>query len=549
MLRKSFASTVAMRPGLMGSLALATAMATLAVAAAPVSAKTLKWASQGDLNSADQYMRNQTLSLSILSNVYEGLIRRDPKTLAIEPALAEKWEIAEPTRWRFYLRKGVKFHDGKPFTADDVVFSAQRALSKGSELKGRLPADVQVKKIDDYTVDFITKTPIPILHVEWATWGIYSKGWAFDNKSTEVSDPSKGEAPNHATTHTNGTGPFKLKSRETDVKTVFEVNQDWWAKDKYKHNVTEVIFTPIKSAQTRVAALLSGQIDFMEPVPVQNIDQINKNKGTKVLVSPETRVIFIGFDQVRKELKFSSVKGKNPFQDKRVRQAFLQAIDIQGIKTKVMRNMAEPSAMMIGKGIQGWDAAYKRLPYNPDAAKKLLADAGYPNGFEVQMDCPNDRYVNDEPICQAVVGMLQRIGVKLNLVTKTNTVLFGEYQKFETSFYLLGWAPGSYDSWNPLQFLHRSVPVDAQGNSKPGGTFNYGRYGNPKVDALIDQIGQETDQAKRAALVKQAWTQTIDDVAYIPLHQQTIAWGVRDSIAKLEAHAGNEFLWYHVTMK
>jgi peptide/nickel transport system substrate-binding protein len=549
MLRKSFASTVAMRPGLMGSLALATAMATLAVAAAPVSAKTLKWASQGDLNSADQYMRNQTLSLSILSNVYEGLIRRDPKTLAIEPALAEKWEIAEPTRWRFYLRKGVKFHDGKPFTADDVVFSAQRALSKGSELKGRLPADVQVKKIDDYTVDFITKVPNPILHVEWATWGIYSKGWAVDNKSTEVSDPSRGDAPNFATTHTNGTGPFKLKSRETDVKTVFEVNKDWWAKDKYKHNVTEVIFTPIKSAQTRVAALLSGQIDFMEPVPVQNIEQIDKNKGTKVLVSPETRVIFLGFDQVRKELKFSSVKGKNPFQDKRVRQAFLQAIDIQGIKTKVMRNMAEPSAMMIGKGVNGWDAAYKRLPYNPDAAKKLLADAGYPNGFEVQMDCPNDRYVNDEPICQAVVGMLQRIGVKINLVTKTNTVLFGEYQKFETSFYQLGWAPGSYDSWNPLQFLHRCVPVDAQGNSKPGGTFNYGRYCNPKVDALIDQIGQETDQAKRAALVKQAWTQTIDDVAYIPLHQQTIAWGVRDSIAKLEAHAGNEFLWYHVMMK
>jgi peptide/nickel transport system substrate-binding protein len=530
-------------------LALAGAMVSLAVIAAPVSAKTLKWASQGDLNSADQYMRNQTLSLSILSNVYEGLIRRDPKTLAIEPALAEKWEIAEPTRWRFYLRKGVKFHDGKPFTADDVVFSAQRALSKGSELKGRLPGVKEVKKIDDHTVDVITEKPNPILHVEWSTWGIYSKGWSVDNKSTEVSDPSKGDAPNFATTNANGTGPFRLKSREADVKTVFEVNKDWWGKDKYKHNVTEVIFTPIKSAPTRVAALLSGEIDFMEPVPVQDIDRINANKGTKVLVSPETRVIFMGFDQVRSELKFSSVKGKNPFQDQRVRQAFLQAIDIQSIKTKVMRNMAEPSAMMIGKGVNGWDAAFKRLPYNPDAAKKLLAEAGYPNGFEVQLDCPNDRYVNDEPICIAVQGMLQRIGVKINLVTKTNTVLFGEYQKFETSFYLLGWAPGSYDSWNPLQFLHRCVPVDAQGNSKPGGTFNYGRYCNPKVDALIDQIGQETDQAKRAALVKQAWTLTIDDVAYIPLHQQTIAWGVRDSIAKMEAHAGNEFLWYHVMMK
>jgi peptide/nickel transport system substrate-binding protein len=549
MLRERFDRGAVPRLGFTARLAVATAMAAAALMAAPAGAKTLKWASQGDLNSADQYMRNQTLSLSILSNVYEGLIRRDPKTLAIEPALAERWEIAEPTRWRFYLRKGVKFHDGRPFTADDVVFSAQRVLGKGSDLKGRLPGVKEVKKIDDHTVDFITEKPNPILHVEWATWGIYSKGWAIDNKATDVSDPSKGDAPNFATTNANGTGAFKLKSREADVKTVFEVNKDWWAKDKYKHNLTEVVFTPITSAQTRVAALISGQIDFMEPVPVQNIDQINKNKGTKVIVSPETRVVFFGFDQQRDELKFSSVKGKNPFKDKRVRQAFLQAIDIQAIKASVMRNMAEPSAMMIGKGIDGWDASFKRLPFNPDAAKKLLADAGYPNGFEVQLDCPNDRYVNDEAICKAVVGMLQRIGVKVNLVTKTNTVLFGEYQKFETSFYMLGWAPGSYDSWNPLQFLHRCVPVDAQGNSRPGGTFNYGRYCNPKVDALIDQVAQETDKTRRAAAVKQAWTQTVDDVAYIPLHQQTIAWGVRDSIAKLEAHAGNEFLWYHVTMK
>ena len=535
------------RIGVVASLAMATAMAV--VLAAPAQAKTLKWASQGDLNSADQYMRNQTLSLSIMSHVYEGLIRRDPKTLAIEPALAERWEIAEPTRWRFYLRKGVKFHDGRPFTADDVVFSAQRALGKGSDLKGRLPANVVVKKVDDYTVDFITEKPNPILHYEWTTWGIYSKGWAIDNKATEVADPSKGDAPNAATTQANGTGPFKLVSREADVKTVFAVNNDWWGKDKYKHNVTEVIFRPITSAPTRVAALLSGEIDFMEPVPVQDIDRINKNKGTKVVTAPETRIVFFGFDHEHKELLHSSVKGKNPFKDVRVRQAFLQAIDIEAIKTKVMRNLALPSAMMVAKGFEGWDVAFKRLPHNPEAAKKLLADAGYPNGFEVQLDCPNDRYVNDEGICQAVVGMLQRAGVKINLVTKTNTVLFGEYQKFETSFYMLGWAPGSYDSWNPLEFLHRSVPVDKDGKSKPGGTFNYGRYGNPKVDALIDQIGQETDKKKRDQLLHDAWKTTIDDVAYIPLHQQMIAWGSRDSIAKLEPHAGNELLWYHVMMK
>ncbi|MCC6470059.1 MAG: ABC transporter substrate-binding protein, partial [Alphaproteobacteria bacterium] len=460
MARKSLASLALIALGATASLAI--------VAPAPAGAKTLKWASQGDLNSADQYMRNQTLSLSIMSNVYEGLIRRNPATLAIEPNLAEKWEIVEPTRWRFHLRKGVKFHDGKPFTADDVVFSADRVRSKGSDLKGRLPGVKEVRKIDDYTVDFITEKPNPILHAEWATWGIFSKGWSIDNKSTEVADPTKGEPPNFATTNANGTGPFKLKSREADVKTVFESNPDWWGKKNFpQNNVTEVVFTPIKSAPTRVAALLSGEIDFMEPVPVQDIDRINQNKGTRAITSPETRVVYFGFDHYRDELLYSNVKGKNPFKDKRVRQAFLQAIDIEAIKTKVMRNMAAPSAMMIGKGIHGWEAGFKRLPYNAAAAKKLLAEAGYPNGFEVQLDCPNDRYVNDEAICQATVGMLQRIGVKVNLVTKSNTVLFGEYQKMETSFYMLGWAPGSYDSWNPMQFLHRTVPTGPDGKSIP----------------------------------------------------------------------------------
>ncbi|MCK6454295.1 MAG: ABC transporter substrate-binding protein [Alphaproteobacteria bacterium] len=532
-----------------GLYALTTAVPVALVAAAPAAAKTLKWASQGDLNSADQYMRNQTLSLSIMSNVYEGLIRRNPATLAIEPNLAEKWEIVEPTRWRFHLRKGVKFHDGKPFTADDVVFSADRARSKGSDIKGRLPGVKEVKKVDDYTVDFVTEKPNPILHVEWATWGMYSKGWSIDNKSTEVVDPTKGEAPNFATTNANGTGPFKLKSREADVKTVFEANPDWWGKKNFPNsNVTEVIFTPIKSAPTRVAALLSGEIDFMEPVPVQDIDRINNNKGTRVISSPETRVVYFGFDHHRDELLYSSVKGKNPFKDKRVRQAFLHAIDIEAIKTKVMRNMAAPSAMMIGKGIHGWSADFKRLPYDPNKAKQLLAEAGYPNGFEVQLDCPNDRYVNDEPICQATVGMLQRIGVKVNLVTKSNTVLFGEYQKMETSFFMLGWAPGSYDSWNPMQFLHRTVPTGPDGKSIPS-CCNYGRYSNKAFDALVDKIGQETDQKKRDELIKQAWTISIDDVAYIPLHQQAIAWAARDSVAKLEPHAGNEFLWWYVQMK
>jgi peptide/nickel transport system substrate-binding protein len=531
-------------------LAMAAGVLAAGGLAGGVAAKPLRWSSQGDINSADPYMRNQTLTLSAMSHVYEGLIRRDPKTLAIEPALAERWEILEPTRWRFHLRRGVKFHDGSPFTAEDVVFSAQRALAKGSEIKGRLVGMKEVKKIDDFTVDFITEKPNPIVHVEWTTWGIFSKEWAVKNNSTEVADPSKGDQPNFATTNANGTGPFKLKSRVADVKTEFVRNPDWWGWSKLPNsNVTEVVFTPIKSAPTRVAALLSGEIDMMEPVPVQDIDRVNNNKGTKVLVGPELRTIFIGMDQHRDELLYSSVKGKNPFKELKVRQAFMHAIDIEAIKTRVMRGLSVPSAMMIGGGVTGYSEDFKRLPFNPEQGKKLLAEAGYPNGFEVQFDCPNDRYVNDEAICQAVVGMLARIGIKANLNAKTNTVLFGEYAKFETSFFLLGWTPGSIDSWNVMQFIHKTVPADASGKPVPGSSFNYGRWSNKKFDELTDMVGQETDQAKRAQLIKEGWKLSIDEVSYLPLHQQTLTWGMRDTIAAMEMHAGNEFYWHYVTMK
>jgi peptide/nickel transport system substrate-binding protein len=511
--------------------------------ALPAGAKTLKFAFQGDIKSMDPYHLNETFHLGFHGNVYEGLIRRGPD-LTIEPALAERWEVMEPTRWRFYLRKGVKFHDGTPFTADDVVFSATRVRHPDSDLRVRLSADTKVVKVDDHTVDFITDAPNPILHVEWATWYIMSKSWT-EKHNAAVPQSATKEKENYATRHANGTGPFILVSQAPGVKTVCKVNPNWWDNKNKEHNVTEVVFTQISNDATRVAALLSGQVDMAYPVPVQDMKRVDGNASTRMLVGPELRTIFLGMDQFRDELLYSNIKGKNPFKDKRVRQAFYQAIDIEAIKKKVMRGLSEPSAMMIAPGVHGGgNPKFKRLEYDPAASKKLLAEAGYPDGFEVGMDCPNNRYVNDEQICLAAVSMLAKVNIKVNLLAQPKAIYFGKIlaPKLDTSFYLLGWTPGSFDSYNVLNFIHHCPEESGKGK------FNLGGYCNPEVDKLTTKINSETDQAKRDAMIEQAWSMTIEDVAYVPLHQQALAWGVNNKI-ELKQRPDNQFAWRHVMIK
>src|SRR5436190_2438817 len=268
----------------------------LALAAAwalPASAATLRFAFQGELKSLDPYSLNESFTLGMLGNVYEGLTKRD-KNLEIIPGLAERWEVLEPTRWRFYLRKGVKFHNGEDFTADDVVFSAERVRAAGSDLKTRLPADAKVVKVDDHTVDFVLTQPNPILHYEWDTWYIMSKKWSEANNSA-MPQPATGQQMNYAALHENGTGPFTIAEHQAGVRTVFKPFAGWWGKPE--HNFDEVIFTTISNDATRVAALLSGDVDWVDPVPLQDIARVIANPGTQVLTGPELRTIFLGFDQ------------------------------------------------------------------------------------------------------------------------------------------------------------------------------------------------------------------------------------------------------------
>jgi peptide/nickel transport system substrate-binding protein len=419
------------------TLLAATTVSIVAFAFAPASAQTLRYANQGDLKSLDPYTLRETTTIAHHGHIYEGLVTRD-KELKIVPALAESWETPEPTRWRFHLRKNVKFHNGDPFTADDVVFSADRVRAKGSNFTTVVPTDAKVIKVDDYTVDFVLTSPNPILITQWDGWYIMDKKWCEENNAVAPT-PASATSPSYASLHANGTGPFILESHQPGVKTVFKVNPNWW--HKAEHNLKEIVFTPIGSDATRVAALLSGEVDVIEPVPIQDISRVDSSPNAEVLKGPELRTIFLGMDQVRDELLYSNVKGKNPFKDIKVREAFFKAIDIDLIKTRVMRGLSTPSALMIAPQLFPLSKDFTRPKFDPEGAKKLLTEAGYPDGFEVTMDCPNDRYVNDAAICQAVVGMLARVGVKIELLAQPKQQYFAKVLKpggYQTSFYLLG---------------------------------------------------------------------------------------------------------------
>jgi peptide/nickel transport system substrate-binding protein len=517
------------------------AVAVIALTAG-AEAKTFRWANDGDSNSMDPYARQETFLLLFDMSFYEPLLRWN-REMKLEAALATEWKQTDPTTWRFKLRQGVKFHDGTPFTADDVVFSFDRATHPGSNVASPLATVKEVKKIDDLTVDFITDGPDPILPNNLPTIAIMSKKWCEEHNTTRAADLTKNEE-SFATRNENGTGPFILVDRQPDVKTVLKKNPDWWGQKDWPIDFDDTVFNRVENASTRVSALLSGELDMLYTVPPQDTDRIEKTAGMKIWKTPELRTIFLGMDQSRDELLESNIKGKNPFKDKRVRQAFTMAIDEEAIAAKVMRGFAKVTALMVGPGVNGYDPALdKRFPYDPAAAKKLLAEAGYPDGFEVGFDCPNDRYVNDEAICQAVVAMLARIGVKANLLAQTRAKYFGKINapKYDTSFYLLGWTPGTQDALDMIKALVMT-------RKDKNGVFNVGGYSNPELDKLAGEIQVELNQDKRNTLISQALKLIKDDYAYIPLHQQIVVWATRDTVEVVPA-GNNAFQLRYVKMK
>ena len=502
--------------------ALLAAAALSAVIAAPVQAQTLRWAAQNDILTLDPHSQNHATTNAIMAHAYEGLTRYTAQ-YQVEPALATKWTYISPTQVRFELRRGVKFHDGTPFTADDVVFSFGRIKQPQGTMGIYVTGIAEIRKIDDHTVDFIMSAPNPLLLRNIIDFRIMSKTWAEKNRTANVQD-YKAKEENFASRNAMGTGSYRITGWTPEQRITMTVNTDWW--DKNASNVKDVVYTPIKSDPTRVAALLSGDVDMLTDLPTQDVARLRNDAKLKIVDGPEVRTIFLAPDMGSPELKYSNVKGKNPFADKRVRQALSMAIDRAAIQRNTMRGLSIPASLLVAPGVNGHDPALD-APARADAdgARKLLAEAGYPDGFEVRLNCPNNRYVNDEEICQNIVAMWARIGVKATLAAENMATFIQKVQNFDSSIYLLGWGVATYDAQYALQSLVRTRATGADGN------FNFSKASDATVDRLVDAMKTETDVAKRNAMIREALIRTRDEVLVIPLHHQVRPWAMKAGVA------------------
>ncbi len=518
--------------------------ALVACCAVPLHAKTFKWTSASDIPTLDIHSQNNALGNGMHAAVYESLVYYNSKTFKLEPMLASAWKQVSPTQMQFTLRQGVKFSDGSAMTAEDVKFSLERAMAKTSNYSVYTQGIDKVVVAGPNTVDVFTKAPNPVLLNQLTELRVMSKAWAEKNKSVEPKD-IKTKEESFAHRNAMGTGPYMVKEWQPDQKLVMVTNPHWWgtAARAGSGNVTEIIYTPIKSEATRMAALLSGEVDFvLDPTP-QDLQRVQNNKALKVVTGPENRTIFFGMDQFRDELPGSNVKGKNPLKDQRVRQALYQAIDIDAIHKVVMRGLSQNTGTLIAPQVNGWTRkADQRYPYNVAAAQKLLADAGYKDGFEVDFACPNNRYIADERICQAVAAMWTKVGVKAKLRTLPLVTYFPMIQRYEASIYMLGWGVPTFDALYSLQSLTRSVGAGGDGN------YNVGRYSNPQMDALVERIKVETDQKRRSELIEQALVLEHQDVSHLPLHNQVIPWAMKSNIDVVH-RADNRLDWRLISVK
>lgn len=488
------------------------------------SAETLRWARAGDSLTLDPHAQNEGPTHTLAHQIYEPLIIRD-MTGAFEAALATDWapKAGDPNVWVFNLRQGVKFHDGADFTAEDVVFSINRAKSENSNMKELLSSVVEVRAVDDHTVEFVTDGPNPILPSNLTNLFMMDKGWAEANNAVDVQDVEGGETT-FAATNANGTGAYSLVSREPDVKTVLTANSGYWGVGQFPLDVTEIIYTPIQNAATRVAALLSGEVDFIQDVPVQDLARVASTDGLLVKTAPQNRVIFLGMQMGAADLANDNVDGANPLADVRVRRAMSMAMNRDAIQQVVMRGQSQPAGMIAPPFVNGWtaemDAAGKT---DIEAARALMAEAGYGDGFAIQLDCPNDRYINDEAICQAAVGMLAQIGVTVNLDAKPKAQHFPLITNGQTEFYMLGWGVPTYDSEYIFNFL-----VHTRGDER--GSWNNTGFSDPAIDEKIVSLASETDLEARNAAIAEIWQVVQDQQLYIPLHHQVLNWGMSQKV-------------------
>ncbi len=505
----------------------------LLVLAAPCQAKTLTWSFTSDVQTLDPHVSHVSFTNAFLGNIYETLVRMDDH-LAIEPALATQWKQTSETTWQFHLRPGVRFHNGDPFSADDVVFSWSRLNTPGGN-PGAMSAVATIRALDTETIEIQTGRPFPILLNALLQFPIMGRAWSQANGTATASDLTA-QTENFATRHENGTGPFRVVSRQPEGPTILEPWEGWW--EKPRHNLDRVTFVPIRSAATRTASLISGSTDATVELPLQDVDRVRASPNLSVVQGPELRTIYLGMDEFRDELLYSDVKGRNPFKDHRVREALYRAIDIASIHHVIMRDVSWPAGFMASPELNGAPKDLnQRLPFDPDGARRLLAEAGFPNGFGVALTCPNDRYVNDERICQAIAAMWAKVGVRTTVQSENTAIWSRRTASSDVSVFMLGHAA------LPLAEVYSTLADVLHTPTASMGGLNAGRFSDPLVDAAIDSAGGETDPARRAADVEQAFSREKTDIGYIPLHQQPLTWAARKGIDLHQAPDNMLRLW------
>jgi len=498
----------------------------LVLALSPVGAETLKWARSSDATTLDPHLADNAVGINLLHQLYEPLILRHPDGRLI-PALATAWrqDSTDARNWEFDLRADVTFHNGEKLTRADVIFSLERARTSSSYLNSILSRMRSVKPAgNDKTIVIQTTNPDPVFPNKLADVFIMNASWAAAHHIEHADKKLMGNGSNYAAINENGTGPYRILSREPDQKTVLTSYPGYWGASSAPQDIDRIEFLPIKNAATRVAALLSGEIDFVQDVSSQDVERLQRNANIRVNSGVENRIVFLGFNTGAKFLKSSNIKDRNPFSDYRVRQAVGLALDRDLIKKTLMRGLSRPAGILALPQWFGYAPALDVYPRqaNLNAARALLKSAGYEQGFKVTLDCPNDRLLNDEALCNSLANALSRIGIKAVPRARPFAIYFPALNAGESDLYLASNGNPIYDSTFFLERLVHTKVVGATGL----GAVNTAGFSDPSIDQKIAGLATLNRLELRAAALRSIW-KSVDELAvYIPLHQQILSYAM-----------------------
>jgi peptide/nickel transport system substrate-binding protein len=503
--------------------------------------RVLRMATSVDAATLDPHATNALFTFLVVHQVYEGLTWRGDD-LKVHPGLATRWEQVEPTRWRFSLRDGVRFAGGEAFDADDVVFSLNRALAPTSNYGIFVDTVQAVEARDRLTVDIVTRVPDPVIPDKMTRVLIMDRGWSEANRATQPQNFAQREET-FTVRNSNGTGPYVIRSREAESRTVMVRNPNWWGLNggaETRGNVTEYHHITLTSDATRMAALLSGEVDFVHVVPVQDVARVQRDQRLRILEGQENRTVWIGMRQDVDELQGSDVRGRNPFKDLRVRQAMAHALDLDSMRRTTLRGQGVPTGSMWTEFVNGWSRETdRRTPYDPARARALLAEAGYPNGFSVPMECPTGTY---DEACQAVAAMLARVGIRAQLSIQPNAVFSQRVRRQEPMMYILSWGVPTFDASYTLRAVMASRSIGG------AATWNAGGWSNAAFDALLPRIDAEGDPERRRALIREAHALHNAELGHIPLYHMMIPWAHRVGV-QITHRADNQFQVREIRME